>query len=180
MFLELCHEARPLRGVVELPVGMGLEDGVHDLLGGDRREVVKALEIYTRGPDPDAPSVVVGGSDGALTVRIPSWETWNSIDSSADRMRKHRANKTADHPCDASRDATGGDTVTLLDQRRLEKRRAEEIPLPASQGPSPSEPGTREPSSRPIADAPATGANGFALTAIEPPAEKPPKTRKRR
>ena len=132
VFLELAHEARPGRGVVELPAGMTLLDGVHDVLGGDRRELARALELYTAGPDRDAPSLVVEGEAGALRLRIPSWEAWNRVDDSAERTREYRRKKREAASCDASRDGHAtvttshlGDaspvTVTAQDQIREEK-----------------------------------------------------------
>jgi hypothetical protein len=64
VFMELCLEARPGRGVIALPLGMSALDALHDVLGGK--------------PSPDDPEpramVEIGGEDGALTLTIPSWE----------------------------------------------------------------------------------------------------------
>lgn len=87
VFLELSLLCRPLRGSVSLPLGMGALEGVLDLLGGDRREVKAALEFLTSG---DSPTVVVEGDPGRLTLRIPHWERWNTVDNSAERVRRHR------------------------------------------------------------------------------------------
>lgn len=129
VFLELCLEARPGRGAVELPLGMDLVDGVHDLLGGSRREVQAALDLYTAGPDPSSPSIRIEGAAGALRLVIPSWEAWNPIDSSAERMRRLRGNRVLSSPCDASRDVTGrhapGDGEPSPDQRRGDQRRSD-------------------------------------------------------
>lgn len=128
VFLELCLEARPGKGTLELPMGMKLLDGVHDLLGGSRREVQLALELYTAGPDPSSPSVLVEGLEGSLRLVIPSWETWNSLDSSAERMRHLRKNRALSSGGDASRAVTPVTAVTLLDQRRGEEIRGDQIP----------------------------------------------------
>jgi hypothetical protein len=141
VFLELAHEARPLRGVIELPASMGLVDGVHDILGGDRREVAKALDLYTTGPDRDAPSITVEGEAGALRLRIPSWEAWNRVDDSAERTREYRRKKREQSSCDASQASHAavtmshdGDaepvTVTALDKRREEERREDPPVVP--------------------------------------------------
>lgn len=142
VLLELAHESRPGRGVLELPVGMALLDGVHDLLGGDRREVGRALDIYTAGPDPGSPTLVIEGEPGALRLRIPSWETWNTVDSSADRTAKYRENKRTAEPVtrhSPSRASQAGDGVTIArgEERRSEERRSERDPDPDARAESP-------------------------------------------
>ncbi len=148
VFLELAHEARPGRGVVELPAGMTLLDGAHDILGGDRREPARALELYTAGPDRDAPSLIVEGEAGALRLRIPSWEAWNRVDDSAERTREYRRKKREAASCDASRDGHAtvttshlGDappvTVTAQDQIRSDQIRSEIPPTPQGVAPPP-------------------------------------------
>lgn len=113
VFLELSLLARPGRGELELPMGMKLLDGVHDLLGGGRREVELALELYTAGPDSKAPSLLVEGEEGAWRLKIPSWEKDNQLDSSAGRMRRLRENRALRNDCDASRDVTVTDAVRV-------------------------------------------------------------------
>jgi hypothetical protein len=157
VFLELCLEARPGRGTVELPLGMDLLDGVHDLLGGNRREVQQALEIYLAGPDPEAPTLVTDGPKGSLRLVIPSWEKWNPIDSSAERMRRLRENRALKSAGDASRDVTPCDAVTALDQSRGDQIRSDPPLAPPPGGQTP------------------TGAQG-ALPGVE----APPKVGKRR
>jgi hypothetical protein len=130
VLLELSLEARPGRGTVDLPMGMTLLDGVHDLLGGSRREVQQALELYTAGPDPDAPTVRVEGKPGALRLVIPSWEKWNALDSSAERMRRLRQSRAVSSGGDASRDVTPCDAVTPLDQRREDQKREDPPVVP--------------------------------------------------
>lgn len=80
VFMELCLEARPGRGVIALPLGMSALDALHDVLGGNRKEIADAIKALTTVPkhSPDDPEpramVEIGGEDGALTLTIPSWE----------------------------------------------------------------------------------------------------------
>ena len=88
IYMELCLLARPGRGVVALPIGMNALNGVHDILGGSRGEVVRALETLTAG---EAPMVRVEGEPGALRVVIPAWSEWNTTDLSTPRTKQHRS-----------------------------------------------------------------------------------------
>lgn len=115
VYLELCLEARPLRGVVRLPARVKTLDAVHDLLGGDRKEIAKALEELA------AEGMIEVGTE-ALT--LPSWEAWNRVDASAERTRAYRARRRGP-ASDASPVVTvtrHGDErdarVTAQDQRR--------------------------------------------------------------
>jgi hypothetical protein len=91
VLMELSLKARRGRGAIDLPLGMNDVDGVHDLLGGSRREIQEALRILSSGGDP---VLVLEGSEGARRLVIPSWSRWNSIEpdkSSTERVRRHRA-----------------------------------------------------------------------------------------
>jgi hypothetical protein len=129
VFLELCLLARPGRGTIDLPLKMDLVDGVHDLLGGSRREVAATLDLLTPGPDPGSPTLVIEGKPGALRLVIPSWRRWNPIDESAERTRRYRENRALSAGCDASQPVTGPShpvtAVTPLDQRRGDQRRSD-------------------------------------------------------
>ncbi len=149
VFLELCLEARPLRGVVELPLGMDLVDGVHDLLGGIRSEVAKALEFYTTGPDPSSPTIVIEGNPGAIRLRIPSWEKWNPIDSSAERMRRLRENQRLRLVCDASRDVTDPPSRYGTEESREDQIRDLPPSPPPGDQPAPGGPDESRPAAKP-------------------------------
>ena len=139
IYMELSLEARPRRGIVELPVDMSAVDGVADLLGGNRDEIEVALKKLTAGPEP---MVVIEGDEGHLRLVVVKWSKWNSIDLSTERSRKHREGRAStgsepppsedvsemDDECNGGatevQRVANGDT-TLLDQSRVDKRRSE-------------------------------------------------------
>lgn len=120
VLLEISLLARPLRGQIELPAGMSDRDAVADLLGGNRREVMAALDVFTEGPDP---TILFEDRNGRRYLCVPSWSKWNagSVETpgaSTDRSRRFR---------DTQRSATA---VASAIQRsatdsRSEKRRSE-------------------------------------------------------
>lgn len=147
IYLELASEARPLRGVVELPVGMSFDDGLHDVLGGDRRELLRLFPLLTvSGTDGEEPMVVVEGAAGAWRIVIPSWDRWNGGDDSADRVRAHRARqKTGSEQdqqlgsaCNALHPVSVTEPVTPL-----EESRSDQIPPRPPQGGKPETQGSR-------------------------------------
>ena len=111
IFMELCHEARPGRGVIELPLGMGDVDAIQDVLGGNAKEVREAVAKLTVGPEP---MLVFEGSEGSRKLLIPSWQRWNAgavepAGSSTQRSRRSRA---------ASDERAGNDDAAAM-QRSL-------------------------------------------------------------
>lgn len=80
VFMELCLASRPGRGVLDLPLGMSDLDAVHDVLGGNRKEVAEALKTLaiTPKPGPDDPEpramIELTGESGARRLTIPCWE----------------------------------------------------------------------------------------------------------
>jgi hypothetical protein len=105
VFMELCLESRPGRGVLDLPVGMPDLDALHDVLGGSRKEIADALKLLvaTPKPTPDDPApramVELTGESGTRRLTIPSWEAWNSghevAGASTERSRRRRQRQAA-------------------------------------------------------------------------------------
>jgi hypothetical protein len=127
VLMELSLLCRPKRGWVELPLGMSDVDGVCELLGGNRRQVVKAVEFFTAG---DEPSLVFGGKLGARRLVIPSWADWNSSDHSTVRVQKHRDSLTRNaFHSEVKRSCNANET--LLEESRVEKSRVESAPVVA-------------------------------------------------
>ena len=87
VYLELSHEARPRCGVVVLPQRMGDVDAVHEVIAGNRKEIVEALRDLTAGSDPMVRFDVV---DGKRVLVVVNWEKWNSGDSNAERQARLR------------------------------------------------------------------------------------------
>jgi hypothetical protein len=109
VYMELSQEARTARGEIVLPVGMSDEDGVHDILGGNRKEVVEAIRELAKGDDPMVRIETRGAKRVLVVLR---WAKWNPVSDStgAERQRKHRE-KTAKE----NATVTAGNDVTLRD-----------------------------------------------------------------
>jgi hypothetical protein len=94
VLMELCLLARPHQGRIDLPLGMSDIDAVHDLLGGDRKEVVAALRTFTSGEEP---ALCFEGEPGRRKLMIPSWDRWNerpeAAGASTARAARCRAKK---------------------------------------------------------------------------------------
>lgn len=131
VFLEICIEARPLLGEIELRTDMDAHDAVHDLLGGNRDEVRKAVDDLMR-----AGMVHVDESADGRRLTIPSWEHWNKADESTERVKRWRAKKRepatqSETVCNVTRNVTATVASTFTQQgreeeSREEKKRAEE------------------------------------------------------
>lgn len=109
VLLELSLEAKPGKGVIELPLGMNDIDAVCDILGGDRREVAEALRVFCAGDDP---VVVIEGPEGARRLRIPGWERRAGFNGSRESpgasTKRTRALRERRRDADAPRAGDGG------------------------------------------------------------------------
>jgi len=128
VFLELCHEAKRLDGVVELPHGAKDHiDGIAQLLGGNTRETRRALRfLITNRPK----TIEFTASPGGRQVLVRGWSRHNPTCSSAERVRKHRAKNQGSRPLTPP-NVTPGPlhvTVTETPQSRVEERRVDKIP----------------------------------------------------
>lgn len=111
VFMELSLKCRPGRGSVDLRTDMPVLDSVCELLGSvtrsDRLEVRFALARLTEGEDPLLKVIDLGGSSRKRSICIPSWEVWNAIDLSTERVQKFREKKrqpaTPDPPAPTSK-----------------------------------------------------------------------------
>lgn len=172
IYLELSLKARKLAGDIVLPVGMSDVDAVHDLLGGDRKEIVLALSDLTRPLDPDddecRPMVTFTGPASRRILTVHSWAEWNPIDKSSDRVKKYREKKAKKASCNALqvRYTTVSETgcnarVTLLELE--EEKREKETPIAPTGAGGVSEPGA-ETGSGANHPAPASSAPVLAAT----------------
>ncbi len=135
VFMELSLRSRPKRGVLDVRHDVTVVDAIHEELGGgsrERKEVAEAWLKLSSAPQGEPPMVLVEEGDGWRRLVIPSWATWNSVDGSAERVKKHRENRqvaadvTRYTPVTALQAAavTAAD-VTPLDKSRSEERREE-------------------------------------------------------
>lgn len=172
VLMELSLLCRPDRGSVALPLGMSDVNGVCDLLGGNRREVAEALRTFVADG-----TIVLEGGEGARTLRIANWATWNAgtveaPGASTQRSREHRSKATATaaqrplHVVATVGQRSGNDPATsVLHKSREEKSRGEDLPLTPLAPPEPAEP---------VASPP----GGAADAADEPASEHRPKRRR--
>lgn len=94
VYLELSHEARPRQGVVVLPQRMGDVDAVHEVLAGNRKEIVEAIRDLTAGPDP---MIRFEEREGKRVLVVINWEKWNpKRDDSGPRVQRYRDKKKGD------------------------------------------------------------------------------------
>jgi hypothetical protein len=131
VYMELSLRARKTKGDIKLPSGMDPVDAVHDLLGGDRKEIKTALATLTKPEDEqNAPMIVISGN----VLRVTGWKKWNSVDDSKARVADFRKKQTeeiqgVESPCNALHPVTTpappidcNDDVTVLDKSREEKK----------------------------------------------------------
>jgi hypothetical protein len=123
VLLELSLEARPSRGIIDLPIHWSTLKGVHDLLGGNRREIKKALEEFQKPDELGQTAIRIERDESKHRLIITKWEEWAGPKSSAERVAAHRerqkngalANGVTLHP-----------SVTSNASNRLQERRGEE------------------------------------------------------
>lgn len=93
VLLELSLEARPTRGVIDLPLDWGTLDAVHDLLGGDRAEVKRALEAFTKVDDTGVSPIEIVKTSAIHRLKLTKWNDWAGPKSSAERVADYRERK---------------------------------------------------------------------------------------
>lgn len=129
VYLEISSEARKRRGVIPLPAGLGDVDGLHDILGGNRKEVAEAVERLSSAiPGEPEPMIRFEGEPGGRRCVVVAWEKWNPVDATAaERKRKQRSHvhaATADRDCPdgVTRDSHGLDRDSDRDVTELRAR----------------------------------------------------------
>jgi len=91
VFLELCQEARAYGGRLPLPKGFKNDlDAVHDMLGGNRREVADALRLLTEQTAEQEPLLRFENELTARFLVICSFQKWVRVDNSLPRVRSFR------------------------------------------------------------------------------------------
>jgi len=127
VYMELAHEARARKGFFFLPIGMSDLDGVHEALGGNRKEVVDAVRVLTAEPDP---MIRFSDIDGKRACVVVNWSKWNPKDPTGDeRQNRSRNGRNRDMDRDGHRDGSrDGPRDTTVTRAQLE-------PLPERNGP---------------------------------------------
>jgi hypothetical protein len=149
IYLQLALEARQTDGKIRLPAALGSDvDAVHDLVRGDRKEVVAALKaLLVPLTGETEPMLAFETERGCRTLVVVAFHEWaKAVDTSTARVKKHRDAKrlvvvavaeTAAHdqkqqvthvscetPCNVS------SCVSVTAQIREEENRKEETPKP--------------------------------------------------
>ncbi len=93
VLLELSLESRNTQGVIDLPPDWDTLDALHDMLGGDRREIRKALEIFSIRDSSGVAAIEI--IKDALRHRcvITKWAEWAGPRSGAERQADYIKNK---------------------------------------------------------------------------------------
>lgn len=107
IYCELCLQARARRGVVKLPARGEVVDAVHDLIGGDRSEVARAMTDLTVSECDDEPMIIVATEPGRRELRIAAWAKFNSGEDLTAAERQMRAR-------DKRRTEQGGEHVYFV------------------------------------------------------------------
>lgn len=95
VLLELSLEARPTQGVLEFPPEWDTVKAVHDLIGGDRREIKKALTVFQIPDEFGLPTIEIDRDVSHHSLKIIKWEDYAGPKSSTERSQVSRANRGA-------------------------------------------------------------------------------------
>jgi hypothetical protein len=103
VYLELSLLSRDYDGTISLPRGFKSDvDAVHDMLGGNRLEVAKAIAHLTAALDSsdedDRPMIEFSGPPDARKLSIVSHKKWCRFDKSAERTRRWREKQRKEKP----------------------------------------------------------------------------------
>jgi hypothetical protein len=93
VLLELSLESRANHGVLDLPVEWDTVSAIHDLLGGDLREIRKALQIFSLPDSTGVPTLEIIKDAVRHRVVLTKWEDWAGPKTSTERVRDHRENQ---------------------------------------------------------------------------------------
>ena len=93
VLLELSLEARATRGILDLPLAWTTVQAVHDLIGGDIREIRDAIQIFQIPDAAGAQVLKIERSAARHTLQILKWEDWAGPRSSTERVAEHRKRK---------------------------------------------------------------------------------------
>lgn len=131
VYCELSLLARSTGGIVRLPRGFKTDaDALHDILGGNRSEIVRALTELTLVLNPadpeDEPMITLSGPNAARQICVTKHNAWVSTDKSTHRVQAHRArvNQVSSSTSDEEKRVSIV-TVTEPDKRRGEETREE-------------------------------------------------------
>jgi hypothetical protein len=114
VLLELSLEARSTRGVLDLPVDLSTVEAVQDLIGGDRREVKKAIEIFSLPDDSGVSPIEIIKTQSIHRLVVTKWDEWAGPKTAAERASSYRdRSKTKDLPKEPSQPVTSTSLGTV-------------------------------------------------------------------
>lgn len=90
VLLELCHEARPTYGVLDFPPEWDTLTAVHDRIGGNRREIRKALVVFQEADETGTPVIKVERDRTHHRLEIVKWDSWSGPKSGTERSQLSR------------------------------------------------------------------------------------------
>ncbi|MES2359944.1 MAG: hypothetical protein V4529_16515 [Gemmatimonadota bacterium] len=142
VLLELSLESRATRGVIDLPPTWDTVDAVHDLIGGNKREIAVALKAFTSESLDEDNAISIEKSVGVHRIVVKKWTEWAGPKSCAERVADHRERKRALATEETLQPVTPvtptGQEKTGEDITRQEKR-ADRPPPAAPTAPAPNE-----------------------------------------
>lgn len=136
VYLEIVMKARPFGGSLPLPPNFKTDvDAVHDIVGGNRREVDQALQLLTVAVPGDQPMLRLEGDAEQRFLVVVSFAKWCRGDHSTERVRKFREKQRETFPTPAAeRNVSSAVPETernVLEKKREEQKR-EEPPTPTT------------------------------------------------
>lgn len=90
VLLELSMEARSKGGVLDLSLAWDTERAVHDLIGGNRREIKQALKAFTTIDEDGLPPIEIVRDANKHRLIIKKWERWAFGKTSTGRVQELR------------------------------------------------------------------------------------------
>lgn len=119
VLLELCHEARPTGGILEFPPEWETLTAVHDRIGGNRKEIRKALTVF-QIPDADGLQVIqIERDETKHRLKIVKWGSWAGPKSGAERNEDYKKRHVANSNASPSVSEV---TPTVQENREQERR----------------------------------------------------------
>lgn len=103
VLLELSLEARATGGVIEFPPEWTTLDAVHDLLGGDRRELSRALKLFEVRDEFEQPTIEIERDLLRHRLKITKWREHAGPRRGSERTADWRARKKNEELQESSR-----------------------------------------------------------------------------
>lgn len=134
VLLELSMEARGKGGVLDLPLAWTTERAIHDLIGGDRKEIAQALAAFTQPDEDGVPPIKIERDSTKHRLLIPKWALWAGPKSSTERVRalreRHKNGQLQDGVTLHALHGETSETPYSTGEDSREEKSTEDPPLP--------------------------------------------------